>query len=82
MLFETDVLCIFVGLFLFNYYYMRKLLTTFSLLAVTAVAFAVPAKRGVWKTVRLADGTEVKVELRGDEFGHFWQSQDLSLIHI
>ncbi len=76
MLFETDVLCIFVGLFLFNYYYMRKLLTTFSLLAVTAVAFAVPAKRGVWKTVRLADGTEVKVELRGDEFGHFWQSQD------
>lgn len=55
---------------------MRKLLTTFSLLAMTAVVLAAPAKRGVWKTVRLADGTEVRVELRGDEFGHFWQSAD------
>lgn len=55
---------------------MRKLLTTFSLLAMTAVVLAAPAKRGVWKTVRLADGTEVRVELKGDEFGHFWQSAD------
>lgn len=55
---------------------MRKLLSTISLLAVAVVMMAVPAKRGVLKTVRLADGTEVKVELRGDEYGHYWVSAD------
>lgn len=55
---------------------MRKLLSTLSLSAVTVVALAVPAKRGVWKTVHLADGTEIKVELRGDEYGHFWQAEN------
>lgn len=37
---------------------------------------AVPAKRGQWKTVTLADGTQVMVELRGDEFMNYWQSED------
>lgn len=37
---------------------------------------AVPAKRGLYTTVTLTDGTEVKVELRGDEFCHFWQAED------
>ena len=46
------------------------------LLAVCAVTFAVPAKRGQWRTVTLADGSEVRVELRGDEFGSFWQAED------
>lgn len=55
---------------------MKKLLSTFLLLAITPVMFAVPAKRGILKTVRLADGTEVKVELRGDEYGHFWVSSE------
>lgn len=41
-----------------------------------SVAFAIPAKRGQWKTVKLADGTEVRVELRGDEFCHYWQAED------
>ncbi|MBR5686899.1 MAG: M6 family metalloprotease domain-containing protein [Prevotella sp.] len=36
---------------------------------MAVVAGAVPAKRGQWRTVTLADGTQVKVELRGDE--HF-----------
>lgn len=45
-------------------------------LTTTAVAMAVPAKRGVWKTVMLADGTEVRAELRGDEHAHFWQTED------
>lgn len=39
-------------------------------------AVAVPAKRGQWKTVTLADGTKVRVELRGDEFCHYWQAED------
>ncbi len=47
-----------------------------SFLAVSLLMSAVPAKRGIWKTVRLADGTEARVELRGDEFGHYWQAAD------
>lgn len=37
---------------------------------------AIPAKRGIWKTVKLADGTEVKMQLQGDEFCHYWQAED------
>lgn len=37
---------------------------------------AVPAKRGQWKTIRTADGTEVRAELVGDEFGHCWRTAD------
>lgn len=33
---------------------------------------AIPAKRGIWKTITLEDGTRVHVELRGDENGHFF----------
>ena len=39
-------------------------------------AMAVPAKKGVWQTIRLADGTEVKAQLVGDEHIHFWQTSD------
>ncbi len=39
-------------------------------------AMAVPAKRGQWKTVTLADGSKVRVELRGDEFLNYWQAED------
>ena len=39
-------------------------------------AMAVPSKRGVWKTLKLADGTEVRACLRGDENFHFWLSDD------
>lgn len=55
---------------------MRKIYLTlfFALFAISV--FAVPAKRGLWKTVRLADGTEVKVELCGDEFCKFWRTSD------
>lgn len=43
---------------------------------ITLSAMAVPAKRGIWKTLTLADGTEVKAQLVGDEHGHFWVSED------
>ncbi len=46
------------------------------MLALSLGIMAVPAKRGQWKTVKLADGTQVRVELRGDEFCHFWQAED------
>ena len=43
---------------------------------VTLTISAVPAKRGVWKTLTLADGTEVRVQLVGDERGHWMQAAD------
>lgn len=47
------------------------------MLSLTAMlAMAVPAKRGQYKTVTMADGSQVKVELRGDEFCHYWQAED------
>lgn len=46
------------------------------MLMLTLGMAAVPAKRGQWKTVTLADGTQVKVELRGDEFMKYWQAED------
>lgn len=55
---------------------MKKSLLALSLLAVSAGMMAVPAKRGIWRTVKLANGTEVKVELRGDEHASFWQAEN------
>ncbi len=47
-----------------------------AMLAISVAAMAVPAQRGNWKTLRLVDGTEVRAEFRGDEFGHFWAAED------
>lgn len=55
---------------------MRKLFLWASLFMMSAMANAVPAKRGNWKTVTIEDGRQVRVELCGDEFGHFWRAED------
>lgn len=55
---------------------MKKIFLTMSFLAISAMIWAVPAKRGIWKTVKLADGTKVRVELRGDEHMSFWQAEN------
>ncbi|MCD8296466.1 MAG: M6 family metalloprotease domain-containing protein [Prevotella sp.] len=55
---------------------MRKLFLTFSLAFFTFVAFAIPAMRGIWKTVTLADGKQIQVQLHGDEFLSYWQTAD------
>lgn len=39
-------------------------------------AHAVPAKKGVKRTIKLADGTSVVAELKGDEFASYWQADD------
>ena len=52
---------------------MKKSLMVLSMLVVSMAVMAVPARRGVWKTLKLADGTEVRAQLTGDEHGHFWQ---------
>lgn len=55
---------------------MKHFYLTLLFTLASSCVFAVPAKRGVWQTVRLADGTEVKVELRGDEFCKYWRAAD------
>ncbi len=55
---------------------MKKMILVLSLVLTCTVAFAIPARRGQWKTLKLVDGTEVRAELRGDEFFRFWQAED------
>lgn len=47
-----------------------------ALLCLVLSVWAVPAKRGVWCTISLVDGTEVKAQLVGDEFLHYYVSED------
>lgn len=55
---------------------MKRWFTLWVVLFVVLSAMAVPAKPGVWRTISLTDGTQVKVQLVGDEFMHFYQSAD------
>ena len=56
---------------------MRKFLFLTSALVMLALtAMAVPAKRGQQKMLTLANGTEVKATLVGDEHGHYWLADD------
>ncbi len=43
---------------------------------VSSVVFAVPAKRGQWRTITLENGETVRVEARGDESARYWLSED------
>ena len=42
-------------------------------LVLVMTAWAVPAQRGLWRVIHLADGSMVRVELRGDENCHWWE---------
>ncbi len=55
---------------------MKKITLILSLLIATVAANAIPAKRGVWKSIKLANGTEVRAQLVGDEHHHFWKTAD------
>lgn len=55
---------------------MKKILVAFTMMATVITAMAVPAKRGTWKTLKLENGTEVRAQLVGDEFGHLWIGED------
>lgn len=55
---------------------MKKVIMMMSLVALATAAMAVPAKRGLWQTITLADGTQVKALLVGDEHGHYWHGDD------
>ncbi len=53
---------------------MKKTLITLILAAMTTATLAMPARKGIIRTIRLADGTEVRAELRGDEFMRYYQA--------
>ena len=55
---------------------MKKFILTILLTVTAMTMMAVPAKRGVWKTLKLQDGTEVRAQLVGDEFGACWRGVD------
>lgn len=38
----------------------------------TLSTWAVPARKGIWRNATLSDGTQVKVQLLGDEWNHYW----------
>lgn len=53
---------------------MKRALFTLITCLLVLTAGAIPAKYGTWKKIRLADGTEVRAQLKGDEFCHYWQT--------
>lgn len=53
---------------------MKKLVSLILMLMVVLTISAVPAKPGRWKSITLSDGTEVQVQLVGDERLHYWRS--------
>lgn len=55
---------------------MKRYLITFVVALSAITATAVPAKRGQWRMITLADGTQVRVELRGDEYAHYMADAD------
>ncbi|MBP1530659.1 MAG: M6 family metalloprotease domain-containing protein [Bacteroidaceae bacterium] len=55
---------------------MKRLISSMLMVALATTMMAVPAKRGVWRNVKLADGTEVRAQLMGDEHAHFWMTED------
>lgn len=53
---------------------MKRLCFLLSFLAVAVSISAVPAKPGLWRSLKLADGSVVEAQLTGDEFMHFWKT--------
>ena len=55
---------------------MRKTLSCLFLLTlITWNVAAIPAKRNI-KNCKQSDGTEIKIQLVGDEFTHYWATED------
>lgn len=55
---------------------MKKTLLSFCMLVFALCSYADRAPKGIWQTITLHDGTQVRAELQGDEFAHFWQTSD------
>lgn len=55
---------------------MKKLFLSLSSVFIALAINAVPVKPGYWRTVTLADGSNVRVEMAGDENIVYWRSAD------
>ena len=55
---------------------MRKTILSLCLAFLATASWAAPAKKGLTRVIRLTDGTELTVELKGDEFLHYYQAAD------
>ena len=55
---------------------MKKFILVFFSAILTLSASAVPAMRGIKRVITLDDGSKIEVELRGDEYVHYWQAED------
>lgn len=55
---------------------MKKLFLSLSGAFIALAMNAVPVKPGYWRTVTLADGSNVRVEMAGDENIVYWRSAD------
>ena len=61
----------------FNPLFMKKKILLIPILSLISIMMlAVPARRGVWRTLQLTDGSTVRAMLAGDEHAHFWQDAD------
>lgn len=58
-----------------NIFFRRSLCVLLFLIAGLSSMLAVPAYRG-WQTKTQPDGTTITVRLLGDEFYHYWETQD------
>ena len=55
---------------------MRKILLTAMLALMAMTISAVPAKRGLQRSITTPDGKVITATLVGDEHGHYWQGSD------
>ena len=58
----------------------RRVYFIILLMMIGTMMLAVPAKRGVWQELKLKDGTTVLAELKGNEWCHYWQTADGTII--
>lgn len=49
----------------------KRNILVIAFILIVMSANAIPAKKGVWRTIRLTDGTELLAQLVGDEFTHY-----------
>ena len=55
---------------------MRKNILTLLLCVMATSAMAIPAKPGLWRTLKTVSGIEVRAQLAGDEHAHYWVTED------
>ncbi len=55
---------------------LRKIILALLLLIIHSTAYSIPAKPNVWRMITLPDGSNVKAILSGDEFEHYWQTEN------